>query len=187
MQSDAKRQLGSQGEDIVKRWLLGQGYSILPASLIQTGGAPMLLERSYKAILPDNLTWKDRHQRWIEVKTKSNPTTHESWPNRKEHGLPLRHWAAYEFVQQQTQTPVTLAILELSSGTLLTATLDELKATARIYPMKGEYHIFLARDAFQEHPLEKMTLPEQIPPRAARTIEQQQQQRPRLIREVNRE
>jgi len=177
MQSDPKGQLGSQGEEIVKRWLLGQGYSILPASLIQTGGAPMLLERSYKAILPDNLTWKDSHQQWVEVKTKSCPTRHESWPTRDEHGLPLRHWAAYEFVQQKTQTPVTLALLELSSGTLLTATLDELKATARIYPMQGEYHIFLARDAFQEYPLEKMTLPEVIPPLAPRTIEQQQKAR----------
>ncbi len=177
MQSDPKRQLGSQGEEIVKQWLLGQGYSILPASLIQTGGAPMLLEKAYKAILPDNLTWKDRHQRWVEVKTKSNPTTHESWPNRKEHGLPLRHWAAYEFIQQQTQTPVTLAILELSARTLLMATIDELKPTERIFPMEGEYHVFLARDAFQEYPLENMKLPRQIPPLAARTIEQQQKQR----------
>lgn len=182
MQSnDDKWRLGTQGEEIVRQWLRSQGYSILPASLIETGGAPMLLEKAYKAILPDNLTWKDRHQRWIEVKTKSNPTTHESWPNRKEHGLPLRHWAAYEFVQQQTQTPVTLAILELSSRSLLMATLDDLKSTERIYPMDGEFHIFLARDAFHEQSLENIRLPKAIPPTASRTIAQQQQPPRRLI------
>lgn len=161
--------LGAKGEEIVRNWLIKNGYSILQASKIEDLGAPMLLGSDMKIILPDNMVWLEGKARWVEVKTKSYPTRHESWPQRLEHGLPLRHWAAYEAIQQCTQSDVTLAVLELESSCLLIQTLNKLKANERIYPMQGEWHIFLARDDFKIIHLQDMVLPHPIEPLAERS------------------
>ena len=162
-------EIGSVGEKIVREWLVQNGYSILPASLINSMGAPMLIGSQMKIILPDNLTWRDGKSNWVEVKTKSVATYHQSWPQRWEHGLPLRHWAAYEIIQQKTQTEVSLAILELKTHLLLLSTINQLKHGERIFPMEKEFHIFLNRQDFDWYQID-LELPEPILPCATRSL-----------------
>lgn len=174
MQSDDKGRLGREGEIVVKAWLVGRGYLILPASLIDDMGAPMLLGKQ-RIILPDNLTWRRGTPGWIEVKTKSTCTFHEATPQRDEHGIKLHHWIAYEMIQMQTQTPVWLAILQIDIKSVGISLIDNLKLHERIYPMQGEHHIFFDWNDFEWHPLEGITLPEPIEPIASRTIRQMQE------------
>ena len=155
----------------MREWLKQQGYAILPASLIDNGGAPLLESRDGKIILPNNLTWKNKEMGWVEVKTKSNATEHIAPPRRWEHGLPKRHWMAYWRIQEQTGIPVTLAVLELSTALLLIARIEVLGWHSRQYPMQGEMHVFLLRNDFERHDIKGLgpLLPIGIAPSAVRT------------------
>ena len=53
-----KWKLGNKGETVVRKWLVDQGYMILPASLINIGSAPMLIGKLKSIILPDTLAGK---------------------------------------------------------------------------------------------------------------------------------
>lgn len=172
MPSDDEGRLGREGEAIVREWLTSQGYAILAASMIEGMGAPVLLGRE-RLILPDNLAWYRGEPRWIEVKTKSFASFHETPPKRLEHGIPLHHWVAYEMIQVRTHTPVSLAILQVDVHSLGISTIDGLRCGMRIYPMKGEWHIFFARDDFEWHDLSDLEMPTPIEPAAVRTIKQQ--------------
>lgn len=171
MRSAVETDIGTKGEIIVRRWLIENGYSIIPTSLINDIGAPMLLARDTKIILPDTLSWKDGVSRWVEIKTKSYPTEHETYPKRWEHGLPLRHWIAYDIIQQKTRLDVSIAILELSMGLLLLAPVNKLKAGVRYHPMERELHVFIARNDFHWFEIH-YDLPEPIKPVATRTLYQ---------------
>jgi hypothetical protein len=168
----AKNIIGKKGEDIVKEFLKKQGYFILPSSLIQDDGAPVLEGEKLKIILPNNLTWKDKQPGWVEVKTKSYATFHLNPPRRWEHGLPLRHWVAYQEVQKFTNTQVSLAVLELDTKLLLIAPLDHLAQNKRISQIQGEPHIFLARDDFDNWFSINTEIPNPIRPIAPRTLTQ---------------
>lgn len=174
MQGDDKGHLGEEGEKVVRDWLISQGYSILPASLIANMGAPMLLGKE-QFILPDNLTWHKGEVGWIEVKTKSHASPHESHPKRDEHGIPIRHWIAYEMIQVHTQIPVSLAILQVDIASVGLSPIDNLKAGERIYPMDGEWHIFFNKDDFTWHLIKNLPMPRPIEPTAIRTIRQLKQ------------
>lgn len=173
MQSDDKKRLGDEGEQLVRDWLVAQGYHILPASLINNMGAPMLLGKQ-RIILPDNLTWYGGTPGWIEVKTKTSHTRHELNPKRDEHGIPFRHWVAYEMIQMQTQIPVSLAILQIDTASIGICLIDNLKAGERVYPMQGEWHIFFNRGDFKWYLVNDLPIPKPIEPMAIRTIKQAQ-------------
>jgi hypothetical protein len=176
--SDEEKRLGKEGEDVVRTWLLREGYTVLPVSFIQMvdKGAPVLLDqslkRAYDAILPDVMVWKNGPPKWVEIKSKSNFTLHENPPRRIEHGVKLRHIGAYDYVAQKTRSSVTLAILELSGSMVYMATLDQIKASMRLYPMQNEWHAFMPRDMFECHSLADMALPKPVEPLAERTREQ---------------
>jgi len=173
-----KGEIGKKGEGIVRSWLKKQGYIILPSSLIEEGGAPMLTGEHIKAILPNNLTWKEKQPGWVEVKTKSFATLHEKPPHRWEHGLPLQHWNAYLKVQELTNIPVSLAVLELDTKLLLIGSLDSLEKGKRVFYMEGKPHIFLNRldnknrSDFEQWYSINLSLPDPIQPLARRTEEQ---------------
>lgn len=171
--TDDKKRLGDEGEALVRAWLIKQDYLILPASLINGMGAPMLLGRK-RIILPDNLTWhKDKGtQGWIEVKTKTTCSPHELKPKRDEHGIPLRHWIAYEMIQMQTQTPVSLAVLQIDIESVGLSLIDNLKSGERIYPMDGEQHIFFNKEDFVWYKIKDLPMPKPIKPLAERTVKQ---------------
>jgi len=161
-------ELGREGERVVREWLKSEGYAILRASDIDSGGAP-ILEGRRRIILPNNLTWREGSPGWVEVKTKSHATWHQRPPRRWEHGLPLRHWEAYLAIEQVTRIPVSLAILELESGFILLARIEDLKANKRGFFMDGEPHIFLDRDDFEWFTID-LSLPNPIQPVADRTL-----------------
>ncbi len=180
MQGTDYKRLGDEGETLVRDWLIKQGYLILPASLISGMGAPMLLGQK-RIILPNNLTWRNGKQGWIEVKTKTTCSHHELKPKRDEHGIPLRHWIAYEMIQMQTQTPVSLAILQLDTESIGISLIDDLKSGERIYPMDGEAHIFFNKEDFVWHKVKDLPMPKSIEPLAARTIKQLEQRKQGLL------
>lgn len=171
MPSDDKGRLGREGEAIVREWLTSQGYAVLPASMIEGMGAPMLLGRE-RLILPDNLTWREGKSGWVEVKTKSVATLHETPPKRLEHGILVRHWVAYEMIQMRTHIPVSLAILQVDTCSVGLSTIDGLRCGMRIYPMQGDWHIFFDRDDFVWQDLSDIEMPAPIEPVAVRTIKQ---------------
>lgn len=182
--------IGQQGEGIVREWLKQQGYMLLPASLIEQGGAPMLNGKNLKLILPDNLTWKEGRPGWVEVKTKSHPTLHENPPHRWEHGLKLRHWRAYHQVQKITKIPVSIAILELETAILLIGSLSTLARGERLSDINKEPHVFLnrqdrkGRSDFERWYSIDLSLPTPIQPIAERTLTQgaaPSQGQPRLL------
>lgn len=144
------REIGTEGEAVIREWLLKNGYSFIPTSLIQTGSAPML-EGPERIILPDNLTWREG-PRWVEVKTKSHASkkTHQPYKGRWEHGIPLRHWNHYCMVQDKTKTPVTLVILQLDKKLLFVARLNSIQKNARLGQMANEPHIFFDVRDFEE-------------------------------------
>lgn len=171
MQGDDKGRLGEEGEQLVRSWLINQGYSILPASLIANMGAPMLLGKEC-FILPDNLGWCKGEPGWVEVKTKSHASHHELKPKRDEHGIKFYHWVAYEMVQMHTQIPVSLAILQIDIQSIGLSLIDNLKKGERVYPMQGEWHIFFDCNDFIWHSVDNLPMPKPIKPTAMRTINQ---------------
>lgn len=172
---DTRGELGKRGEQIVREWLERQGYMVLPASLIEHGGAPMLTGEKIKAILPNNLTWKEGQPGWIEVKTKSHSTLHDNPPHRWEHGFPLRHWQDYHQIQEITKIPVSIAVLELETAVLLIGFLNTLDLGKRIGQIKGVPHVFFnrlnkkKRSDFGHWYSVDLSLPEPIQPIAERT------------------
>lgn len=187
--SSNKDRLGREGEVVVRKWLLEQGYMILEASLINTGTAPMLKGKleSQNLILPDCLTWKEGEPTWIEIKTKSYATQRkfpqQGFPDcagRWEHGLPERHWKNYCIIQEVTRIPVSLAVLELDRKMLFVSRLDSLRKGVRIAFMQTENHVFFnLQDTKNLSDFDKWyrleddwSLPDSIEPLAWRTTAQ---------------
>ena len=175
MKNTPELKLGREAEVILREWLKQQGYVLLPASLIEQGGAPMLNGKNLKLILPDNLSWKEGQPGWVEVKTKSHPTLHNNPPHRWEHGFPLRQWRAYCQVQEITKIPVYLAVLELETAILLIGSLSTLARGERLSEINKEPHIFLnrlnpnGRSDFERWYSIDLSLPTPIQPMAERT------------------
>ena len=127
-----KNGIGFQVETVVRKWLSEHDYMVLSASQIEDGGAPMLRGKEEKIILPDNLTWKNGVAKWVEVKTKSFATLHHNPPHRWEHGISLRLWYHYMAIQEKTQIPVYIALVQLDKKLLLLSKLTSLGRRARI-------------------------------------------------------
>ena len=131
----------------------------------------MLTGKHCNIILPDNLIFLKGRQWWLEVKTKSRPTKHKMPPRRFEHGLPKRQRDDYWALQEITNIPVLLTILELESKSILIGTLTSLERGKRVGYMEGELHIYFNRADFKCYPI-NISLPDPIQPLAPRTIEQ---------------
>lgn len=147
-QSLNKDRLGKAGEAVVRKWLVDQGYMILPASLINEGSAPMLRGKLKSIILPDTLAWKNGVQRWVEIKTKTTHTERLFSPDAGclQHGLPERHWRNYCLIQDETKIPVSIAVLQVDRRMLFIGQLDSLKKSIRqesFRMMDGELHVWL--------------------------------------------
>lgn len=157
---------GEQGEKVAREWLISERYSVIPTSLIETGGAPVLLQYinanvdRTALILPDNLVFRHGNPRWVEVKTKSRCTYNNS-RKRWEHGMPLRHWKAYLKVQEETNIKGALAIVQLDERLLLTGSFDDVSVGACEYlgtnMPGGEPHIFFHVDRFERWDLDRLS------------------------------
>jgi len=78
--------MGDQGEAWVRRLFVQWGHWVVPISLIDNGGAPMLEDWIESNVLPDILAGKDGDTFVVEVKTKSRITY-----NRLRHRLEGRN------------------------------------------------------------------------------------------------
>lgn len=119
---------GHRGERMVAALLRDRGYAVIPTYDYTTAQerAPLLQSHQGALVLPDLDVSTPTGRFWVEVKTHNIA----AWNVRHEcyvHGVKLRHAHNYEQVSQITQARVRLAIVELSSVSLLTAWLDELE------------------------------------------------------------
>lgn len=138
--------VGRAGEAAVRAWLRDRGFFVVSTADIP-GGAPLADASDGKTILPDIYAALASHPRWVEVKCKGTSTLCRRH-NRREHGIAQRNWADYLEVATRTGTPGYLAILELSTGILLEATLQRLHVVREYSIMQGVPHWFFPRDAF---------------------------------------
>lgn len=149
---------GHTGELVVSRWLQDQGYYILP-SYDYSGEeehAPRLEGATDTHVIPDLDASRAGWRGWVEVKTKAQATETRIRGNRLEHGIAKRHWESYHRVQAITGTPVFLAIIEEDTGSLLLASIDNLRGDVRESRMrKGdkqeEFMVYFPRAGFKEY------------------------------------
>lgn len=149
----AEFEMGSQGEQLVKKMLQENGWFIIP-SYAYTGPegdkAPKMEGLRTYFVIPDLDACKLGTRRWIEVKTKSKADyTYKT--RRLEHGIPLRHYRHYLEVQRESGCPVWLFIYELNTSKLLYASLTALSHGVRIYEgdkMSRGGMAFFDRDSF---------------------------------------
>lgn len=145
--------LGAEGEQIVKKLLLENGWLIIPSYAYTGPGqdkAPRMEGMNTFFVIPDLDICKLGRRRWVEVKTK----TEASWTHvtqKFEHGIPLRHYYHYLEVQRATGCPVWLFVYELAAKILLYSSLNALIYDVRIYDgpkMSRGGMAFFPRDSF---------------------------------------
>lgn len=155
---------GRKGEELVREWLKTEGWCVIPASLIDNGGAPMLESHVRQYILPDILAAKAGVPRWVEVKTKGRWTDSRE-RRRPETGCELRHWRHYLAVQRNTGIRGAMAFVHVRERRLLIGELDVIGEGAAEWlgPFKPghafkEPMIFFAVDRFDCFYLEESCL-----------------------------
>lgn len=116
---------GSIGESLAREWLLNQGCWILPASLIDNGGAPMLQSKIRDVILPDLMAGREKITFWSDVKTKTQAVYFQKL-KRFQTGCALRHIKAYEDVAQLSGIPASLTFVHLKEQKIFFQWLDVL-------------------------------------------------------------
>ena len=124
--------LGRAGEELVIRYLKAQGYFVTATSFIEHGGAPLLEAMRGGVPLPDTMVSREGSSKWVEVKTKSQPTRFVR-TGRLEHGISLRLWRAYQQVVLDTGIPGALAILQGAGGLLGVGDFGSIAPSIRIY------------------------------------------------------
>ena len=110
--------IGRVGESRIARWLIRQGYSVLPVyeKEMDSGKGPQLFTLDRQLIAPDMLAFKDSDVRWIEAKTK----TVFSWHRKTERwvtGIDLKHYRHYIEVALRSPWPVWLLFLHEQART----------------------------------------------------------------------
>lgn len=133
MKETKEWELGQWGELVIRRWLTQRGYWVVPASLIDNGGAPALetwLEEHIS--LPDLIAGRNGVSFWVEVKTKTKSVPH-GHRQRDEHGVDERNWQDYLKAQEITGIRGLLAIVQLQPERLLVNGLDEVAVSAFLY------------------------------------------------------
>lgn len=119
---------GHRGERMVAALLQDRGYHVIPTYDYTTARerAPLLQSHQGALVLPDLDVSTPSARYWVEVKTHKDAAKNKRH-DCLVHGVKLRHAVDYKHVSRITQARVRLAIVELSSVSLLTAWLDELE------------------------------------------------------------
>lgn len=122
--------VGDIGVYRVKRWLQDQGafvFSTCDLSGRVDEHAPAMASRAERVILPDlDVTYAQHARVWAEVKTKTIATFTRR-TQRLEHGIGLRHWLAYNRIQEITNNQVFLYIYQRDESIILGSAIDDLK------------------------------------------------------------
>lgn len=130
MRESEEWRFGEAGERVARRWLMEQGFAVVPTSLIENGGAPMLLSWAKKVILPDNQIFKDGRMRWAEVKTKSKAIAYHK-AGRVNTGCDLRHYEAYREAERITGAPCWVAFVHCAERCIFFGELEFVSQTAQ--------------------------------------------------------
>jgi hypothetical protein len=148
---------GRRGERLVADLLQRRGWHVIPSyDYAGEGGdkPPRLQGCDCAYPIPDLDVSRGGVRRWVEVKTKAEPT----WTRvtgRLEHGVSLRLYESYRHVQAITGCPVWIVIVEERAGAILCAPLDGLEPVKRVYngrKMGRGGMVFWPRKAFAEFP-----------------------------------
>lgn len=106
---------GQAAEKAVRAAYERLGYLVVPAYLIEDGGAPMLVGWLRKYVLPDFLVAGRGASRWVEVKYKDHCVKYQKTGHFR-HGIDLPKWRAYRAVERETGIPGSIAILQYRPG-----------------------------------------------------------------------
>lgn len=171
---------GLKGEALVGEWLKLRGFYVLPASLIENGGAPALEGHIKRIIASNHLVAGAGKTFWAEIKTYQRATFNQKrW--RWEHGVPIRLWNQYIEGQQITGIPGYLFILQLNERIILEGKLDDIqigsqKTIGHQHPPSGP-QIFFDVNRFKWYSLGTLgslasMLPEDLPSKTVRPWEE---------------
>lgn len=155
---------GRKGERVFRLWLERQGFFVVWTAEIQTHapGGPIGTSLEGRTILPDFLASAQGRARWVEVKTKGNPTKYNK-TGAMQHGIALRSWNEYLDCEQQSGIEGWLGIFEavknLEDRMMLLQTFSNLRQGARIWPdpqgKMGGPMVFFDREDFDWYPAPK--------------------------------
>lgn len=112
---------GRIAEGLIARWLMREGWSLLPAYEIEipSGKGPRLFAVGEELVAPDILAMKRARKKfifqWHEAKHKTRFTWRYSDAKKWQTGIDLRHYLDYIKVQEQT---VDVRILFLHSSAI---------------------------------------------------------------------
>jgi hypothetical protein len=123
---------GKAGEELVRDWLKSQGFCVVPASLIDRGGAPLLESHIRNYVLPDIFASCNGRARWVDVKTKARITKNQV-RDRNETGCELRLFREYRKVQELTGLEGFLAFAHVYEKRLLIGSLDTIGVDMAIF------------------------------------------------------
>lgn len=127
------------GETIARLHFKKTGWYVLPASLIENGGAPLLESTSENVILPDILAFKNGGgQCAIDVKSKSRATFYQKL-NRSQTGIELRHFEHYKRFQQVTGLRTALAFIFADRKELHLGFIDEIESDAQRFMWSADW------------------------------------------------
>lgn len=126
--------MGRSGEERVVGYLERNGWWTFPSykyTNVENGAgpdAPKITRGDESQNTVDIEAFLDGVQRWVEVKTKSNPRKVPAFLDHEyQQGMDLDCWRGYKQFQQTTGINVWVFFCEDSKGTFAIATLDFLK------------------------------------------------------------
>jgi hypothetical protein len=124
-----KGAFGSACEDQGRQWLKEIGFYVLPLSMIENGGAPLLESQIQKEIAPDILASRQGASILVDVKGKSRASRNRT-RDRIETGCELRHYHAYMAVGRIMGMRVALLFIHADRSEMHFGYLDEISLDA---------------------------------------------------------
>lgn len=116
MLTTAESRAGRAAENCVRDIYMAAGWSVLPAHLIENGGAPLVLAKLRNETAPDFVVAKPgTGARMLEVKFKTAPFLYQKMRDWQ-HGIDLPNWEAYLRLDQTSGFRVDIAIVQVKPG-----------------------------------------------------------------------
>jgi hypothetical protein len=174
MLTGAEARAGRAAENCVRDIYKAAGWYVLPAHLIENGGAPLVLARLRNFTAPDFVVGKPGViPRMLEVKFKSAPFLFQKMRDWQ-HGIDRPNWEAYEELDRVSGFRVDIAIVQVKPGPqapiepmLLFQSVEALAAVRidEIAPNKKGPRgmVYFSCTAFDVAPINTAMLPRNLP------------------------
>lgn len=124
MQQSRNYHMGRRGEVVVCALWASEGWGAIPTAELTGGGAPVQLQlQTQNVILPDlDVSKYGAPRMWVDAKTKGRFFIWRK-TRRKQTGIEQRHLVHYLRMQDLTEAPVVLCMIDLETGDVLANTL----------------------------------------------------------------